>query len=67
MHYLEKRKQSTYYPLKQSSIVKQLAAVATAKVVFIDTDYLMMEGWRKKEGQTVIQTWHEAGALKKFG
>ncbi|PCF82951.1 teichoic acid glycerol-phosphate primase TarB [Staphylococcus delphini] len=66
-HYLENRKHITYYPLKQSSILKQLAALATAKVVFIDTYYLMMAGWRKKEGQTVIQTWHAAGALKKFG
>ncbi|WP_086428365.1 teichoic acid glycerol-phosphate primase TarB [Staphylococcus cornubiensis] len=66
-HYLENREHITYYPLKFSSLLKQLAALATAKVVFIDTYYLMMAGWRKKEGQTVIQTWHAAGALKKFG
>lgn len=66
-HYLENKEHITYYPLKNMTILKQLAALSTAKIIFIDTYYLLMAGWRKKSGQTVIQTWHAAGALKKFG
>lgn len=66
-HYLENRDHVTCYPLKTATILKQLSALATAKVIFIDTYYLLMAGWEKKKGQTVIQTWHAAGALKKFG
>lgn len=49
------------------NVVAQLNALATAKVIFIDNYYLLMGGYRKKAGQTVIQTWHAAGALKYFG
>ncbi|MHD0398474.1 teichoic acid glycerol-phosphate primase TarB [Staphylococcus simulans] len=48
-------------------VVAQLKALATAKVIFVDNYYLLMGGYRKKKGQTVIQTWHAAGALKNFG
>ncbi|CAD7360553.1 MULTISPECIES: teichoic acid glycerol-phosphate primase TarB [Staphylococcus] len=65
--FLENRQNITYHPLKFSSILKQLSALATAKIIFIDTYYLLMAGLNKKSGQTVIQTWHAAGALKKFG
>lgn len=49
------------------NVIAQLKALATAQVIFIDNYYLLMGGYRKKKGQTVIQTWHAAGALKYFG
>lgn len=49
------------------NVIAQLKALATAKVIFVDNYYLLMGGYRKKKGQTVIQTWHAAGALKYFG
>lgn len=48
-------------------IFAQINALSTAKVIFIDNYYLLMGGFHKKKGQTVIQTWHAAGALKYFG
>lgn len=47
--------------------MQQIKALSTAKVIIIDTYYLMLGSFNKKEGQTVIQTWHAAGALKNFG
>lgn len=55
------------YKMRPINVLRQLCAMANAKVIFIDNLYLLMAGFAKKEGQTVIQTWHAAGALKQFG
>ncbi|WP_316960092.1 teichoic acid glycerol-phosphate primase TarB [Staphylococcus chromogenes] len=55
------------HELHQMNICHQLYAMAGAKVIFIDNLYAFMAGFKKKKGQTVIQTWHAAGALKQFG
>ena len=47
-------------------MISHIKALSSAKVIIIDTYYLMMGGYHKKKGQAVIQTWH-AGALKDFG
>ncbi|MBI5975141.1 teichoic acid glycerol-phosphate primase TarB [Staphylococcus canis] len=65
--FLKNRQNIRYYPLSSKNIMKVMKEMATAKVIFIDTYYLLMAGFEKKKGQTVIQTWHAAGALKKFG
>ena len=41
-----------------------MKVLSKAKIIILDTYYLMMGGYQKKKGQTVIQTWHAAGALK---
>ncbi|AMY05557.1 CDP-glycerol glycerophosphotransferase family protein [Staphylococcus condimenti] len=48
-------------------VFAQIHVLSTAKVIFVDNYYLLMGGFHKKKGQTVIQTWHAAGALKYFG
>ncbi|MEQ6046431.1 teichoic acid glycerol-phosphate primase TarB [Staphylococcus saccharolyticus] len=57
----------SFIPAGNKHIVKHMKALCTAKVVILDTYYLMMGGFKKKKGQSVIQTWHAAGALKNFG
>lgn len=57
----------TYVLAGNKQLYKHLKYLSTAKVIIIDTYYLLMGGFLKKEGQTVIQTWHAAGALKNFG
>ncbi|QLK85431.1 teichoic acid glycerol-phosphate primase TarB [Staphylococcus sp. 17KM0847] len=57
----------SYEPLHQYRLYRQLYALTTAKVIFIDNYYLLLGSFQKREGQTIIQTWHAAGALKKFG
>ncbi|MCY1603112.1 teichoic acid glycerol-phosphate primase TarB [Staphylococcus pettenkoferi] len=57
----------TWVPSGNKYVMQQIKALSTAKVIIIDTYYLMLGSFNKKEGQTVIQTWHAAGALKNFG
>ncbi|WP_349421092.1 teichoic acid glycerol-phosphate primase TarB [Staphylococcus felis] len=65
--YLKNRKNIKYYSLSYKNMFRKIDELSMAKIIFIDTYYLLMAGFEKKEGQTVIQTWHAAGALKKFG
>lgn len=65
--FLENRENISYHALSNYTLIQQIGALSTAKVILIDTYYLMMAGFEKKRNQTVIQTWHAAGALKKFG
>lgn len=60
-------KQVTYVPAGNKQVFKQMKVLSTASVIIIDTYYLVLGGFHKKKGQTVIQTWHAAGALKYFG
>ncbi|MCH8657802.1 CDP-glycerol glycerophosphotransferase family protein [Staphylococcus lugdunensis] len=48
-------------------VIQHIKALSSARVILIDTYYLMLGGYRKKRGQTIIQTWHASGALKLFG
>ena len=54
-------------PAGNKYVLKQMYALSVAKVIIIDTYYLMFGGFKKKRGQYVLQTWHAAGALKTFG
>lgn len=60
-------KEVSSYEFHQFNVLRLLFKMASAKVIFIDNLHLFMAGFKKKKGQTVIQTWHAAGALKKFG
>ncbi|BBD90800.1 teichoic acid glycerol-phosphate primase TarB [Staphylococcus caprae] len=64
---IEGLENTTFIPAGNKNIVSHMKALSTAKVIVIDTYYLMMGGYHKKKGQTVIQTWHASGALKDFG
>lgn len=64
---LEQFKNVSFVPAGNKHIVKHMKTISTAKVIVIDTYYLMLGGYHKKKGQTVIQTWHASGALKNFG
>ena len=64
---LKPLKEVVTHELHQFNMWKQLYVMASAKVIFIDNLYAFMAGFKKKKGQTVIQTWHAAGALKQFG
>lgn len=64
---LEKFKNIVFIPAGNKKIISHIKALSSAKVIIIDTYYLMMGGYHKKKEQTVIQTWHAAGALKDFG
>lgn len=57
----------TFIPAGNKHIIHHIKALSTAKVVVIDTYYLLLGAYRKKDGQKIIQTWHAAGALKHFG
>lgn len=52
---------------KNKYIIKQIKAIKKSRIVIIDNYYLLLGGLKKSSNQTVIQTWHAAGALKKFG
>lgn len=56
-----------FIPAGNKQIFKHIRALSSAKVIVIDTYYLMLGGYKKKCQQTIIQTWHAAGALKNFG
>lgn len=56
-----------FIPAGNKYIMRHMKVLSKAKVIILDTYYLMMGGYQKKKGQTVIQTWHAAGALKNFG
>ena len=45
----------------------RLKAIKSSKIIIIDTYYLLLGSISKMPEQKVIQTWHAAGALKKFG
>jgi CDP-glycerol glycerophosphotransferase (TagB/SpsB family) len=60
-------KQVQFIPAGNKQIFKHMRALSSAKVIVIDTYYLMLGGYKKKRQQTIIQTWHAAGALKNFG
>ncbi|PTH78045.1 teichoic acid glycerol-phosphate primase TarB [Staphylococcus agnetis] len=60
-------KEVSSYEFHQFNVLRLLFMMASAKVIFVDNLHLLMAGFKKKKGQTVIQTWHAAGALKKFG
>ncbi|MCS4486487.1 teichoic acid glycerol-phosphate primase TarB [Staphylococcus americanisciuri] len=65
--FLEHKDCVTYDMLSQRNLYRQLKALSTAKVIFIDTYYHLFGAFKKKPNQTIIQTWHAAGALKNFG
>lgn len=56
-----------FIPAGNKQIFKHIRALSSAKVIIIDTYYLMLGGYKKKQQQTILQTWHAAGALKNFG
>ncbi|MDO5375142.1 MAG: teichoic acid glycerol-phosphate primase TarB [Staphylococcus rostri] len=64
---LANKKNVACQSLAQRNLYRQLRALSTAKVIFIDTYYHLFGAIKKQANQTVIQTWHAAGALKNFG
>lgn len=64
---IEQLQNCTFIPAGNKHIIHHIKALSTAKVIVIDTYYLLLGGYRKKAGQKIIQTWHAAGALKHFG
>lgn len=58
-----------YHNFSQSNkgVIKELYHLSTSRWIIVDTYYLILAGIKKKKGQKLIQTWHAAGALKKFG
>lgn len=54
---------------KQSNagVLNELFYFSTSKWIIVDTYYLIFNGIKKRKSQKIIQTWHAAGALKKFG
>ncbi len=65
--YIEHIEHIVYLPAGNKQVFKHIKALSSAKVIVIDTYYLIMGGFKKKKQQTVVQTWHAAGALKNFG
>ncbi|QUR93825.1 CDP-glycerol glycerophosphotransferase family protein [Macrococcoides canis] len=55
------------FPQSNKGVVRELYHLSTSKWIIVDTYYLILAGIKKKKGQKLIQTWHAAGALKKFG
>ncbi|AGZ26023.1 MULTISPECIES: teichoic acid glycerol-phosphate primase TarB [Staphylococcus] len=66
-HHIQHLSNVTYVKAGNKNVIKHIKALSTAKVILIDTYYLIMGAYDKKAPQTVIQTWHAAGALKDFG
>lgn len=60
-------KVSKKYRQSNIGVIKELFYLSTSKWIIVDTYYLILGGMKKRSSQTVIQTWHAAGALKKFG
>lgn len=48
-------------------IIRQMHAIATSKVVVVDTYCIPVSVLRHKKSLKVIQIWHSSAALKKFG
>ena len=48
-------------------MMKQMAHIATSKVVVLDGYCIPISVLPKKKGQSVVQMWHALGAIKKFG
>ncbi|WP_217971868.1 teichoic acid glycerol-phosphate primase TarB [Staphylococcus xylosus] len=65
--YIQHLEDIVFLPAGNKQVFKHIKVLSSAKVVVIDTYYLIMGGFKKKKQQTVIQTWHAAGALKNFG
>ena len=57
-------KNITFIPAGNKNVISHIKALSSAKVIIIDTYYLMMGGYHKKKGQAVIQTWHAAERSK---
>nr|WP_275590110.1 CDP-glycerol glycerophosphotransferase family protein [Mammaliicoccus sp. F-M27] len=53
--------------LRNKYVLQQLKAIKNSKTIIIDTYYLLLGRISKSAEQNVFQTWHAAGALKKFG
>lgn len=53
--------------MRNKYFIQQIRSLKKARVVIIDTYYLLLGSITKPKNQTVIQTWHATGALKKFG
>ena len=66
-HHIQDLPNVTYIKAGNKNVIAHIKALSTATVILIDTYYLMMGGYHKKQNQTVIQTWHASGALKDFG
>lgn len=58
---------SKKYRQSNIGVIKELFYLSTSKWIIVDTYYLILGGIKKRSSQKVIQTWHAAGALKKFG
>ncbi|MDQ7109727.1 CDP-glycerol--poly(glycerophosphate) glycerophosphotransferase [Staphylococcus cohnii] len=65
--YVEQLDNVTFIPAGNKKVFKHIKALSTAKIIVIDTYYLLFGGFKKKSQQTIIQTWHAVGALKNFG
>ncbi|MEN3090072.1 MAG: teichoic acid glycerol-phosphate primase TarB [Staphylococcus pseudoxylosus] len=65
--YIQHIENTVFLPAGNKQVFKHIKALSSAKVIVIDTYYLIMGGFKKKKQQTVVQTWHAAGALKNFG
>lgn len=65
--YIQHLENINFIPAGNKQVLKHIKVLSTAKVIVIDTYYLMLGGFKKKRSQKIIQTWHAAGALKKFG
>ena len=48
-------------------LLRATAHIANARVVFVDNAYFPVHIGPHRSGTTVIQLWHAAGALKRFG
>lgn len=57
----------TAIPLNNKYVFQHIHAVKRAKVILIDTYYLMFSAITKHRDQEVIQIWHASSALKRFG
>lgn len=53
--------------MSHRNLYRQIQVLRSAKVIFIDTYYHLFGAYKKQPNQTIIQTWHAAGALKNFG
>lgn len=53
--------------MKNKFFLQQIYAIKKSRILIIDTYYLILGSITKPNKQTVIQTWHATGALKKFG
>ncbi|MGY3481639.1 MULTISPECIES: teichoic acid glycerol-phosphate primase TarB [Staphylococcus] len=65
--HVERLDNVSFIPAGNKQVFKHIKAMSTAKIIVIDTYYLLFGGFKKKSQQTMIQTWHAVGALKNFG